>query len=481
MQPKTTVGAFYYSVLHVLLLHVSIVCGDPVSNSGKHEAKYRDGPDGDLRPGPQNDLRPGSDRWPLAAPICAEDEYYDVNVRACSRCSDICRPNIDITFCSNHCREYLRNHFDSSMHQMSSVVTLISSPGGVAREERLTEKPLFWTSIVSMAIAVAATAAIIVLCVRRRKPRMSPGGRTEPSEESFRARTLSETSDDKDPEQRTLLRNTSGDSARTTSCKDGGREYDDLGNQSTYIAGGGEGGGPTMDRFGGSGGVCHQNDLSNLPAKPSPDRYPSHQKVSQTYFMNMNSIDDDNNAKNVYENPVKINIWTSHKPNGKESNSIITSELESEKRRQVEEDEVPLWSFSSSSTLPTTYHSQETPYASLIHEANRAKEKRLLTYLGEDDDDETCVKQNRFVDLQSPTRLQRQCEGVSQEPKVMGILVNNTNSLVDIGRLQVSVRATTENDNQPHAGHCQKSKTMLCNSPSSPCDDGIASGINEPN
>src|SRR6218665_421170 len=97
--------------------------------------------------------------------------------------------------------EYFRIHFDSSNHpevrHSSSLVTIISSPGG-GREELLTEKPLFWTSIVSMTIAAAATTAIIVLCIRRRKPRGSLGGSVERDENS-RERTLSETSDDKDP------------------------------------------------------------------------------------------------------------------------------------------------------------------------------------------------------------------------------------------------------------------------------------------
>lgn len=112
-------------------------------------------------------------------PLCSEDEYFDAYVESCSRCSDICRPNIpDVTICVSKCRDYFLRQFNSSSHpglkpslSVTPSSTVVYSPGGdrETEEESLVNKPLFWTSIVSMTIATLATVAIIVLCVKRRK------------------------------------------------------------------------------------------------------------------------------------------------------------------------------------------------------------------------------------------------------------------------------------------------------------------------
>lgn len=122
------------------------------------------------------------------------------------------------------------------------------------------------------------------------------------------------------------------------------------------------------------------------------------------------------------------------------------------------------------STRPNAY-SQETSYESLMHEVSRKREESLPYFQQED---ETCVKENRAIDLQVPR------EGdFSMEPKAMGILVNNGNLFDDIKKLQVSVRMTTKGDSHP-ADHCAKAKATLYNLHSA-CYDGITTCTDEPN
>lgn len=79
-------------------------------------------------------------------------------------------------------------------------------------------------------------------------------------------------------------------------------------------------------------------------------------------------------------------------------------------KRQLQTDSVPL--ATSLSTSPTAY-SQEISNESLMHEVSQATEGRL-SYFGEED--ETCVKENHFNDLQGPPHLTRQGD-FSMEPK----------------------------------------------------------------
>lgn len=98
------------------------------------------------------------------------------------------------------------------------------------------------------------------------------------------------------------------------------------------------------------------------------------------------------------------NIWISQKQIGNERSPSFSMHAEflaeNEKQLQIASGTL--------STRPNAY-SQETSYESLMHEVSRKREESLPYFQQED---ETCVKENRAIDLQVPR------EGdFSMEPK----------------------------------------------------------------
>lgn len=116
----------------------------------------------------------------MATSLCADDEYFDVVVQQCNSCHDVCQPHIhrqQRDFCLINCPQYYREHFDG--RAIVSVATTTSAGQAtdhhhhnvMSLEYRLVSEPLFWTSVVSMLLAVVCTIAIVVLCLTSRRAR----------------------------------------------------------------------------------------------------------------------------------------------------------------------------------------------------------------------------------------------------------------------------------------------------------------------
>jgi hypothetical protein len=89
--------------------------------------------------------------------LCSEGQFYDAVVEDCSQCADICRLTaVSLTPCRQLCRDYFQKHYLSTPPSFPVIV-----------EQRLVDRPLFWSSVGSVVVAVAAFVTIVVLCVVR--------------------------------------------------------------------------------------------------------------------------------------------------------------------------------------------------------------------------------------------------------------------------------------------------------------------------
>jgi hypothetical protein len=104
----------------------------------------------------------GSRRTDRGTPaVCPDDQYFDSVVGHCCTCADVCSLPEALVFCQNNCPDYYRR-----MHHVEAIYTTSSSRTSFP-VDRLIDKPLFWTSVISMNVALVATVGIIVLCVIR--------------------------------------------------------------------------------------------------------------------------------------------------------------------------------------------------------------------------------------------------------------------------------------------------------------------------
>jgi hypothetical protein len=125
---------------------------------------------------------------------CKDDEFYDGVVARCSSCEEVCNQKAK-GFCINNCPDYYRREFSSKISPQGSTPGLIyfhshapsahslaeTHGGGPESQadpgmERFVDKPLFWTSVGSLAIAACSSMVIIVLCIRRRRRILERGG-----------------------------------------------------------------------------------------------------------------------------------------------------------------------------------------------------------------------------------------------------------------------------------------------------------------
>lgn len=104
---------------------------------------------------------------------CLSIEYYDSYVKACNNCSDICWPNnSDISLCIDKCPIYFFHRLNSSLHltslsKISTVTNVYSSSDRIGKN--LYNNPLFWTSIISMTIAIISIIILVILCAMRKR------------------------------------------------------------------------------------------------------------------------------------------------------------------------------------------------------------------------------------------------------------------------------------------------------------------------
>lgn len=106
--------------------------------------------------------------------LCADGEYFDGVVKECSSCRDACQPQLPLDPCIFNCPQYYREHVQPQVVK-STVVRAWSAATTRAYGQstdhvpslqyRLVSQPLFWTSVVSMLLALLCTIAIVVLCL----------------------------------------------------------------------------------------------------------------------------------------------------------------------------------------------------------------------------------------------------------------------------------------------------------------------------
>jgi hypothetical protein len=103
--------------------------------------------------------------------MCADDEFFDVVVRMCSKCSDVCNTSVDSKrFCLDNCPAYYNVWFSTGSTPLSSsydITSLATSRTRVLSTfQVLVRKPLFWTSVTCLFVSFVALTVLAVVCCR---------------------------------------------------------------------------------------------------------------------------------------------------------------------------------------------------------------------------------------------------------------------------------------------------------------------------